>query len=380
MTRLPALALFITAPLFITCIVCAQPASATTFDAVYVFGDSTVDGGWWKGALNGQCGPVASPCATGNATKDSKIFDAIQAGGNGAPVGVGTMNTQLIAQHYGLSALPANQSGGTNFAISGALSANVVDPNPAIVGNLNANPNLPATAAQISSYLAAHANAADPSALYLVSSGGNDITYAQDHFMGLANREAFLQPRAAALAASIQTLALDGAQHIVVYGTQGSGNLALFWTSQLFADLAALNVKFIGADIAGFIENVEQNPTAFGFTAGTVMPGIDGPTNTQSACIAGVGATGWGQFCGNVTTPQMNFAHLRDANAEQESFWADDQHLSAAGQALEAEFVIAQIESPLPGALPLFVSGLGALGLIARRRRTRPQITPPGRP
>jgi hypothetical protein len=72
---------------------CGDRAFATTFTELDVFGDSTVDSGWRKGALNGGCGPVTSPCISGNPTFDTKVVAAIAAGGTGAPVGVGLMNT-----------------------------------------------------------------------------------------------------------------------------------------------------------------------------------------------------------------------------------------------------------------------------------------------
>ena len=50
-------------------VVCASQAAATTFDQLYVFGDSTVDSGWWSGARTGQCDGVTAPCATGNAAR-----------------------------------------------------------------------------------------------------------------------------------------------------------------------------------------------------------------------------------------------------------------------------------------------------------------------
>src|SRR5664279_1550932 len=175
-------------------------ATATPFDAFYTFGDSTVDSGWWSGALNGQCGAVASPCATGSSTFDAKIASAIAAGGTGAPVGVGLMNTQILASYYGLTSTPANQPGGTNYAISGSLSAAVAGS-----GNLNPNPNLPSTVGQIFNYLGTPVNPADPSALYLVSSGGNDVTYAQNNFGTLADQKTFLANQAASLANAIHT-------------------------------------------------------------------------------------------------------------------------------------------------------------------------------
>lgn len=71
-----------------------------------------------KGALAGQCGSVPAPCATGNGTKDTRIGNSIAAGHNGSPAGSNElMNSQILARYFGLSAEPANQPGGTNYAI-----------------------------------------------------------------------------------------------------------------------------------------------------------------------------------------------------------------------------------------------------------------------
>ena len=54
---------------------------------------------------------------------------------------------------------------------------------------------------------------------------------------------------------------------------------------------------------------------------------------------------------------------LRSADAEQTSFWSDDQHLSAAGQALEAadDFsLISTVPGPVAGGLPVACSAGGA--------------------
>jgi len=293
----------------------------------------------------------------------------------GAPVGVGLMNTQILAAKYGLTSIPANQPGGTNYAISGSLS---VVTNGA--GNLNANTNLPSTVGQISGYLGASITTpkADPNALYLISSGGNDVTYAQTNFSGSAQTN-YLSSQAQTLAGEIQTLQLAGAKNIVVNGLQGSGMLATDFTTDLFSDLTVLGVKFVGADIAGLIQTVENNPTLYGFTTATVFPGVPG-SGTGSACVAGLGATGWGQWCADSTTPDPDHSHLRAVDSEQTSFWSDDQHLSAAGQAIEANYefdlIESNIDTPLPAALPLFATGLGALGLLARRRKRKDTAAP----
>src|SRR5262245_48442811 len=108
-----------------------HPAAAQSFNQFVAFGDSTIDGGWWKVAVpNGD--------GTGNFRKDTAIQSSIDSGHNGAPVGSGQlMNSEILASYFGLSAKPANQPGGTNYAISGALTARV--PTNGNDGNLNNN-------------------------------------------------------------------------------------------------------------------------------------------------------------------------------------------------------------------------------------------------
>jgi outer membrane lipase/esterase len=343
-------------------------AFATTYTELNVFGDSTVDSGWWKGALNGQCGAVAGSCISGDMNFDTKVAAAIAAGGTGAPVGVGLMNTQVLAAKLGLSANPANTPGGTNYAISGSKDA----PSGGL-GNLHSNPNLPATSQQISNYLSTHGGVANPTALYLISSGGNDITFANNNFSTLAAKETYLANQAAALVVSMKQLQTSGAQNFLVYNLYGTGTLANFYNQTFAADLAAagLNVKI--ADIQAMVAAVEANPTAYGFTAATVMPGVPG-SSTGSACVAGLGASGWGQFCGNTTTPNSQFSHLRTANSEQTSFFSDDQHFSAAGQAIEANYVFDLLTGvPEPSTWSMMLLGFAGVGCLAYRRKSKPQ-------
>jgi outer membrane lipase/esterase len=348
------------------------PASATTFSALDVFGDSTVDSGWWAGAFNGQCGAVTAPCATGNPTFDAKIQAAIAAGGTGAPVGVGLMNTQYLAQMLGVTAVPANQPNGTNYAISGSKDA--ASGTPAL-GNLNPNPNLPSTVQQISNYLVKNGGVANANALYLVSSGGNDITFANRTLTGLANKEAYLSAQIASLVGSIQSLQNVGAQHILIHNLYGGGTLADFYNTTLVHDLAVAGVNYTLSDIASLVQTVEANPTAYGFTAATVMPGVPGSA-TGSACVAGLTASGWAQFCGNTTMPNPEFSHLRSANSEQTSFFSDDQHFSDAGQLIEAQFDFSLVEGgvPEPSTWTMMILGFAGVGFVAYRRNSRPTL------
>ena len=325
-----------------------QLADAQSFSQAIVFGDSNVDSGWWKAWLG-------AGNSIGNANKDSVIRNSIAQGGTGAPVGAGyLMNSQILASYFGLTAIPANQPGGTNFAISGALDA--AAPTNGNVGNLNnskienaanTNTNLPSTVQQIANYLAGAGGAANPNALYLLSSGGNDVSFARDHIAGLAAQRSYLTGQAANLTAAILTLQSAGARFIVVQNDFGTGSLANFYNQTLWTDLSTAGVQFIPVDRQAMVRAVQSNPTAFGFTAATVVPGVLG-VNTGSACVWTGAApnSGWAQWCVNSTTPTSSAAYLRSADAQQTSFFADDQHFSAAGQKIEADFMYSLIVAP----------------------------------
>jgi outer membrane lipase/esterase len=322
------------------------------FSQAIVFGDSSVDGGWWQGAVTGQCDGAGTPCtpAQTNTQKNQKIANAVAAGSDGAPVGSGDlMNSQLLAGYFGLSADPANQPGGTNYAISGATNSDAADQ-----GNANQNKLLPSTVEQIGNYLAANGGTANSSALYLISSGGNDISYIRDEPGTGATRRAFLDAQAHALIEGIETLSDAGARYFVVdsnHGSGGPGTLGEYYTQQLWTGLAAAGINFVPADISAMVRGVQADPARFGFTAATVNPGVvNGGTSTGSACVIHSGAggptVGWGQWCVNTTVPSAQYAYLASANAQQTYFYSDDQHFSAAGQKIEADYVYSLIVAP----------------------------------
>src|SRR5215471_11351214 len=374
-------------------IVWASQAAADPFNQFISFGDSTLDSGWWNGALQGQCDGAPSPCTTGSTFKNTVIGNAISLGGEvvGAPVGVGLMNTQVLAGFFNLTAQPVNQ-GGTNYAISGAMDAatpaNASTVGNGNIGNLNQNKTLPSTVQQMTNYLSSQQQGgkANSQALYIISSGGNDVTYARDNIVGRTMQHAYLSFQASALAAAVANLQANGAQQIIVNGLPGAvGTLASFYTSSLFAALTAAGVNYIAADVNAFVQQIELNPLKYGFTAQTVLPGMLG-TGTGSACVwtppsSGSGSTlvsGWGQWCADTTTPpsssNFQYAYLRTADAEQTSFWSDDEHFSAAGQMLEAEFDLSLlgVPGPIAGAgLPGLILASGSLLGWWRRRKKR---------
>jgi outer membrane lipase/esterase len=315
----------------------ADTASAQNFNQYIGFGDSTIDSGWWKAWL-------ASGNTTGNPTKDTLIKNSIAQGGTGAPVGAGyQMNNQILASYFSLSANPADQPGGTNYAISGSVNAAV--PANGNIGNLNPNPQLSSTAQQMTNYLAAVGGAANPNALYQISSGGNDATFALDNIVGRSAQEKYVGGQAANLTSAIQGLQSAGARYIIVHDDDGLGTLSSFYNRTLWTDLSAAGVQFIPSDVQAMRRAVVSNPAAFGLT--TVAPGVPG-LGTGSACVwTGAGPqAGWAQWCVNSTTPSTSVAYLRTANAQQTSLFADDQHFSAAGQRIEADYDRSLIVAP----------------------------------
>jgi outer membrane lipase/esterase len=355
----------------------ASSAFAQNYNQAITFGDSTVDSGFWKPwQAAGQTTDGSPPPGL---LKNKVIANSINPisppgiqGGTGAPVGAGyLMNSQILASYFGLTSIPqipippGTSIVGTNYAVSGAID-NVFGG----LGNLNPNPLLPSTVQQIQNYLNANGGVANPKALYTVSSGGNDITNAKDLFPGNTTaQDLYLQGQVAALASEVAVLQGAGAKYIVVhddYGTQtngGQSTLLNFANQQLFSQLTADGVKYIPANTEWMRIYVQQNPEQFGFTSATVNPGVagaPGSLSTGSACVWRTPSSvptlnsGWSQWCLNTTVASpvgpldKTYAYLNpaSANPQQTFLFADNQHLSAAGQKIEADYIFNLLTAP----------------------------------
>jgi hypothetical protein len=329
-----------------------------SFSNLFVFGDSTVD----SGALQYLSPDLPSPPNPG---LTDRLANALAAGGTDSPVGVGLMNPQILAADFGLTANTAYTTGGvvggggTNYAIAGALDAADTgnlseggnDPGNGGVSNINQagqtnpNPALLSTVAQLQTYLNSVGGVADPSAIYLISSGANDYTYAVNNFVndGTA-QQAYMNAQADTLAAEIEQLAADGAEHIIVNPIINNKDLSIAYSQRLYSDLDQSGIAYTKSDVHAMVQDVLADPTAYGFTSTTVEPGVVG-TQTQSALIEPDtvnGLSGWGLWGADTTTPDSSaplyaqYAYLSSPDAEQTHFFADDGHLSAAGQQIQA--------------------------------------------
>lgn len=309
------------------------PAASQTFSQFVGFGDSTIDSGAYR--------VLASP---GGGANFNALWPSAVANGAGKPTSSpGLMSSEALAAAFGLSAIPSDQ-GGTNYATSGAKNVTI---NNAATGGFQAA--VP-TVTQIANYLAANGGRANGNALYLISSGGNDISFATGN-SGTgpfpANPQAYIVSAANSLVGATVTLQAAGARYFIVPDLPysfpiggGAGNAAtradrLLYNQTLWSGLAASGVNFIPADYNAMRLAVASNPASFGFQF------ID-TTNVACTKPAGV-TTAWALLCSsNPAAP----SHLVAPNTDQTRLFADDQHLSTAGQKLLADYEYSLIVAP----------------------------------
>ena len=111
--------------------------------------------------------------------------------------------------------------------------------------------------------------------------------------------------------------------------------------AEIWSSLTAAGVNFIPADISSLFTYVSQNPAKFGFAAATYLA-------SNPAC----GATS-SLLCGP--------GQLVTANAEQTHLWADDVHLTTAGQTIEVDYIYSLLTAP--SQISLLAEGAVQVGL-----------------
>ena len=318
-----------------TLVLAGGPAASQSFNQFVGFGDSTIDSGYYR----------ALPNPGGGATFNALWPAAVAAGAGKPTTSPGLMSSEALAALFGLSALPANQ-GGSNYATSGAKDVTI---NNAQTGGFQAA--IP-TVTQISNYLTANGGRANPNGLYLISSGGNDVSFATGN-SGTgpfpSNPQAYLISAANSLATSVANLQAAGARYIVVPDLPfsfpqggGAGNATtradrLLYSQQLWSSLAANGVNFVPADYNAMRLAIASNPALFGFQ-------FIGTGAGQTACSQPAGVTtAWALLCSNNPAAP---SHLVAPNADQTYLFADDQHLTTAGQKVLADYEYSLVVAP----------------------------------
>ena len=305
----------------------AGPVAAQQFNQFVVFGDSTVDSGFYRTFTN----------PGGGGFSNAQWAAAVAAGAGKPTTSPGLMSSEALAALFGLAAAPSNQ-GGTNFATSGAKS---VDPNGP--GNGGFTAAVP-VATQIGNYLAGNGGHANNGALYLISAGANDVSFATgDSGSGPfpVNQAAYLTTAASGLATAVARLHAAGAQFIVVRGLNYSfGDAAtqadrLLYTQALWSDLHAAGVNFIPSDGNAMRRAVAAFPAAFGFQfADTAHPACTQPGGVTTA---------WALLCSSAPGAPST---LVTPDADRTRLFADDQHFTTAGQKIIADYEYSLVVAP----------------------------------
>jgi outer membrane lipase/esterase len=327
----------------------AQHAVAQSFSQVIVFGDSNVDSGYYKA--------LSSP---GGGTTYNGYWASAVAHGAGAPTtNPGLMNPQFLAAFMNLTATPANTSGGTNYATSGAKNDTL---NSAANGGFTAA--IP-TGTQIRNYLSAHGGVADSQALYLIWSGDNDVSYANGD-SGTSpppDPNSYVMEAAEDLNGDILILHNAGALHIIVTGLAydyPGGNstdavnhraLKLLYTQTLFANLTQIGVPHYQADTNSVRLAISANPSFYGFTnigTGAGQWGCTQPSGVSSA---------WALLCSSDPSAPST---LVSPTSPSTDLFADNEHLGTAGQKLMANYLYQLVAplaaTPITGPAPLAVT------------------------
>jgi outer membrane lipase/esterase len=301
---------------------------AGPFNQFVGFGDSSIDTGWYFTHRYNT-----------NPAIQALYNTALANGGGVATTPGGTINSAILASLFGLTAIPVGEPGGSNYAAGGAT-------NVAYAGSTTL---APMTTGQIQSYLTNVNGAANPNALYMISSGGNDILDAICPGGNcVANATQLATTSANALSAAIAQLHGAGGRTFIVSilynadpGSVGTGTSPLAsaertYNQMLYADLAAAGVNFIPVSGKVIATAIGTDPALFGLT--NVMPGSN-VTHQGGACInpnPALVTSAWAAFCTTLVAP----------NAGQTYLFADNLHYSAAGQLVEGDYAYSLVVAP----------------------------------
>lgn len=296
--------------------------SAAGFNQLVVFGDSTLDTGYFRYHLSG------------NPAYDNALAHAITQGATGGYAGNGVMNTIILGQKFGLTATPVGvPGGGTNYANGGATT---------VINHQSMVPNNVSTILQIQNYLASVNGIADPKTLYLIKSGDNDVTFVTNQTPAWnAMNPNYLRDGAVGLAEAVARLQAAGARTIMVRNSYDSAlfaarggdinpvNASAYALARAvgvwqWSNMAARGVRFIPADNDSLFRFIAHNPTLFGFTADSVLAANAPFANPHvSASFA-------------ILTP-----------AQQQSYlFIDGVHLTTAGQTIESDYSYSLLIAP----------------------------------
>lgn len=315
----------------------AGSASAGMYSDMFIFGDSLSDTGMVFAATGGTFPP--SPPAFAGRFSDGPVWVEYLAAGLGHA-----------------SASTAFAFGGHNFAIGGARTGadGSFGPGTGILGQL------------FGLYAPSFGAAADPSALYVVAAGGNDLRDA-----AATGNVAIGSSAAGNVLFAVQTLVGWGARHILVTNGPSVGLAPevvnfdpvsgdpprIVLNPNYVADAAAAQAAFNGTLGAGLalIESATAglDITAFDLAGALDAVGLDALLNSGAT----YGLTGTGGYC---FIPGL----FQTETCDKSVFW-DNLHPTGAVHAIVGAAALRAV--PEPDALALLALAMASMVLVRRR-------------
>lgn len=337
-------------------------ASATSasafFDRLWVFGDSTVDTGWYNFRPSGES-QFDKFLSTYNLARPRNTPPTLEMGKpTSSP---GPVSVEVLASLIRTEVLPADEViplearplpalaaaprtpelivqlppglrplfTGTNYATGGARNHDV---NPPGIGLF---PNAVPTETQIANYISQYHP--DGNALYLISSGGNDVSFAINTAPN--DPTAYLTDAADSLAAAILTLQQGGARYIMVtnlpesFGNAQQKSFRQLYNAELKSRLTALGVSFAWADMNSVRQQIVANPAGFGITHTTNGSG-------DTACTTPLETSGvmssWAYLC----SPISPVSQPVSATFAEQALFSDNEHWATGGHTILGSYYL----------------------------------------
>lgn len=310
----------------------SAPAHAGPYSSLTVFGDSLSDTGNIK-AFTGGATPASPPYYQGRFSDGPTWID-------------------VLSNRLGLGAALPSLAGGSNYAFGGARTGLVAPPG-----------SPPGILAQVAGMWPIDHAAADPSGLYVVVGGGNDMRDARSAAGGTdATRQAAAVAAATNIFNSVALLAQKGARHVLISTLPDLGvtpeAVALGKTAE--STDATLRYNAAVAGLEAMLESMFADLDVMVFDMYAIAKEV------RDDALKNGGGT-YGIF--NVVAPCNGFAGSpnRPETACAISAYSDALHPSAAAHDIIGRAAFAQV--PLPATLPLLAAGLFALAAVRRRQR-----------
>jgi phospholipase/lecithinase/hemolysin len=323
-------------------------AHAGPYDAEYVFGDSLSDNG---NAAEFQGAAYPYPPSYHDAYTNGPVAVALLAKSLGLPALEPSLWANGFMDVHNI--FPPGFVPGTNYAFAGATASED--------GTIVPGANLPD---QVMAYTTLVSKVADPSALYVVMIGGNDVILTALAGLSQPAADAVLMGSVKSEVDQIKTLVKDGAKSFLVVNVPDVG-LIPFMTEEHSADAAAATAdsKFYDSQLNMQLASLGLPATAlrefdlYDFNTTILNNATDlGFTNTTQPCFSDAPF-----FADSMTNCSI-------ATVNNFIFW-NDVHPSGHVQALWATGMEAAIPEPSTWAMLLLgFAGTGFAGLRSARK------------